>query len=255
MTSPVDDNRTTGFPEIHEQRSSEDESTVGEEPSRTDTTDHVTKKTTRTTFDTQTDRGDPLRALHSPSKSREQQTRIMDQVDFARIERQITTDSDGPDKPHKSVSYDSVKEKRSLQRERSRRDDVDEFDENTTPVHEIAAVYRPPAQPSTKFSKFMKAVHESSWLIRYVVYIAPPSLIILIPLLIGALLPKARDRDTNVGGVSLYWFCIWLEIVWLTLWLGRVSLTYIYCIMCTDSTAYCKMSTGPSWANRKLICG
>lgn len=28
--------------------------------------------------------------------------------------------------------------------------------------------------------------------------------------------------NANVGGVSLVWFSIWLEIVWLTLWAGRI---------------------------------
>ena len=27
---------------------------------------------------------------------------------------------------------------------------------------------------------------------------------------------------SSVGGVQMVWFCIWLEIVWLTLWAGRI---------------------------------
>ncbi|KAM3418217.1 hypothetical protein BST61_g4220 [Cercospora zeina] len=46
----------------------------------------------------------------------------------------------------------------------------------------------------------------------------PITLILLIPLLLGALVFKRA----TVGGVYLMWFMIWLEIVWLTLWAGRM---------------------------------
>jgi hypothetical protein len=58
-------------------------------------------------------------------------------------------------------------------------------------------------------------------LVRYFVYITPLVLVILLPLLLGALLFK----NATVGDVYLMWFCIWLEIAWLTLWAGRVSYT------------------------------
>lgn len=47
----------------------------------------------------------------------------------------------------------------------------------------------------------------------------PVALILLIPLLLGALLFK----DATVGGVDLMWFMVWLEVVWLSLWGGRVN--------------------------------
>lgn len=62
-------------------------------------------------------------------------------------------------------------------------------------------------------------VHESSIIIRYFTYIIPLVLILLIPLLLGGLVFK----DANVGGVYLMWFMVWLEVVWLSLWAGRVS--------------------------------
>jgi hypothetical protein len=55
--------------------------------------------------------------------------------------------------------------------------------------------------------------------VRWFVYITPPTLLLLIPLLFGIwLFPQ-----TTVSGVELLWFGIWLELVWLTLWAGRVS--------------------------------
>jgi small-conductance mechanosensitive channel len=42
--------------------------------------------------------------------------------------------------------------------------------------------------------------------------------ILLIPVLLGAF----QFQSANVGGVKLLWFGVWLEIVWLTLWAGRI---------------------------------
>jgi small-conductance mechanosensitive channel len=95
---------------------------------------------------------------------------------------------------------------------------VDEFDKATNPLHEKAAVYQPPESPTTQLSAFVKKVHNSSFIVRYLTYIVPVVLLLLIPLLIGAL----KYTDTSVGGVELMWFSIWLEIVWLTLWAARV---------------------------------
>jgi small-conductance mechanosensitive channel len=107
-----------------------------------------------------------------------------------------------------------------LHQTKSRRHEepIDDFDEATNPVHEKTQVYKPVENPSTGFAKFMKNVHASNFLIRYLTYIAPLTLILLIPLLVGAL----QYKNLTVGGVYLMWFMIWLEIVWLTLWAGRI---------------------------------
>ena len=80
---------------------------------------------------------------------------------------------------------------------------MDEFDVATNPLHEQTALYRLPEHPTTNFAKFMKRVHNSSFLVRYFTYIVPVVLILLVPLLIGALLSPAQDA--NVGGVQLVW--------------------------------------------------
>jgi small-conductance mechanosensitive channel len=95
----------------------------------------------------------------------------------------------------------------------------DEFDTATRALHEQTAKYKPPENPSTGFARFFKKVHESSFLVRYFTYITPVVLILLIPLLVGAL----AFPDAHVGGVQLTWFAIWLEIFWLTLWAGRLA--------------------------------
>ncbi|CAI7600387.1 unnamed protein product [Penicillium bialowiezense] len=146
----------------------------------------------------------------TPSARREQATRLEDDLMCLQAERMTTRSTHEPDDEH---------ERNSINRARSRRSEqVDEFDEATNPLHEKAAIYKPPEKPNTQIAVFVKKLHQSSWLVRYVTYISPVVIILLIPLLIGAL----EFPNASVGGVQLMWFSIWLEIVWLTLWAGRL---------------------------------
>jgi len=155
------------------------------------------------------DPGDPLRAYQSHSRTREQNSKLGDDLEMLKIERQIS----------KAAEDQALAEANNLSRTRSRRDDtIDEFDEATNPIHEKTAIYTPPAHPASNFAKFIKRVHQSNFLVRWMVYITPLVIILLIPLLLGALVFK----NASVGNVKLVWFMIWLEIVWLTLWAGRL---------------------------------
>lgn len=152
-----------------------------------------------------------MMAMRSPSAAREQSLRLEDDLALLQAERvaSASTKDDADNEGGKST----------LSRTRSRRsENVDEFDEATNPLHEKAAVYNPPEAPNTKLSVFVKRLHGSSFIVRYFTYIVPVVLLLLIPLLVGAL----AFPDANVGGVELVWFSVWLEIVWLTLWAGRV---------------------------------
>jgi hypothetical protein len=163
-----------------------------------------------------------MSAVNSPSQTREQASRLNDDLTVLQIERGI----DAQDALQRNQSLN-----RSMTRQRSRREDlVDDFDAATNPLHEQAAKYTPPENPSTSAAKLFKKVHNSSWLIRYFTYITPLVLLILIPILVGAL----AFPDASVGGVKLVWFSIWLMIVWLTLWLGRVSVSSTSCITVTN---------------------
>lgn len=163
---------------------------------------------TTLTVETQYDRGDPLHSLASPSQTREKAHRLEDDLELLKIERQIS-----------KKETQSQQDGDSMHQSRKRREEeVDEFDIATNPVHEQTQVYKGPENPSSKFALFFKKVHKSNWLIRYFTYIMPLSLILLIPLLIGVFL----FPNQKVGGVTMYWFMIWLEIVWLTLWAGRI---------------------------------
>lgn len=147
----------------------------------------------------------------SPSMIRDESQRLEDELEMARAERMVS---------NAQMSESDMSRSKSLARSRSRTnaEPVDDFDIGTTPIHEKTKIYQPPSNPSTKFAKLFRRVHNSSFLVRYITYIMPITLILLIPLLLGAFVfPQAA-----VGGVFLQWFMLWLEIIWLTLWAGRV---------------------------------
>ncbi|KAH8732751.1 Mechanosensitive ion channel-domain-containing protein [Phaeosphaeriaceae sp. PMI808] len=212
-TYEMDSNRP-----IPHQRSSEDDGTfVGEDLSQQHsyTQAHLGSRNgrprsgTHLTVDTAQDMPH-MGSIQSPSQTREQASRLNDDLTVLQIEQGISA---------KEALERNQSLTRSMTRVRSRREEVvDEFDAATNPLHEQAAKYKPPENPTTSASKFFKKLHGSSWVIRYFTYITPLVLLILIPILLGALVfPRA-----HVGGVTLVWFSIWLMIVWLTLWLGRV---------------------------------
>jgi hypothetical protein len=216
---------------VPQQRSSDDDGTfVGEDLSQqqswTQTHPGIghgrSRSGTHLTVDTAHD-VPRMSSVTSPSQTREQASRLNDDLTVLQIERGL----DAQDALQRGVSLN-----RSMTRQRSRREElVDDFDAATNPLHEQAARYSPPENPTTTFSKFFKKVHNSSWLVRYFTYITPLVLLILIPILVGALaFPSA-----TVGDVKLAWFGIWLMIVWLTLWLGRVSTSSDILITMTNS--------------------
>jgi hypothetical protein len=151
----------------------------------------------------------------SPSQHRERTSRLDDDLMVLQAERKVSKIE-----LEQEPSNDS---RRSIHRTRSRtaQEPVDDFDISTNPIHEMTKVYQPPARPATKLARFFKKIHESSFLVRYFLYITPVMLILLVPTLLGYFVFKRA----TVGDVELFWFGVWLEIVWLTLWLGRVSLS------------------------------
>ncbi|KAI9838690.1 MAG: hypothetical protein M1819_005004 [Sarea resinae] len=203
MASPVDVPNTSPKDEKNDHSRSSDEGTyVGDGP--------VAQDHLHLTIDTQQD-SDNYLSPHSPSRTREESHRLNDDLEVLRAERVA---SNAQSNPEEVLSHT-----KSMHRSRSHvAEPIDEFDVNTNPIHEKTAVYRPPEHPSTNFAKLFKKIHNSSFLLRYMTYIVPVVLLLLIPLLVGALkYPRA-----NVGGVKLLWFSVWLEIVWLTLWAGRI---------------------------------
>lgn len=210
MSSPVEERKT--YTEPKDKRKESDTSPTSEdgtyvtEPDTDRDAGRLKVDTTR--YDHDDDEHPPMR---TPSARREQATRLEDDLLLLQAERMTSHSTGAPDDEH---------DRNSIKRSRSRRSEaVDEFDEATNPLHEKTAIYKPPEKPNTQIAVFVKKLHQSSFLVRYLTYISPVVLLLLIPLLVGAL----RYPNASVGGVELMWFSIWLEIVWLTLWAGRVS--------------------------------
>ncbi|KAF1981429.1 hypothetical protein K402DRAFT_342404 [Aulographum hederae CBS 113979] len=209
MATPINEKGEPQYPRsgtAGTDRPSDEEGTViGEGEPRHRSNSHLTVKIdTNDTFDQGS-------SMKSPSQSREAAHRLDDDLALLQIERQVSHEA--------SQDREDISRSKSMHRTRSRREDpVDDFDVATNPLHERATIYRPPENPANGLAKFFKKVHQSSFLVRYFFYITPLVLIILLPLLLGIFL----FPDASVGGVTMWWFCVWLEIVWLTLWAGRI---------------------------------
>ncbi|KAI6926444.1 hypothetical protein KC355_g16745, partial [Hortaea werneckii] len=166
------------------------------------------------TVKTEADLHPPPHGVLSPSQTREQNKRLDDDLAMLKIERQVSRIEEEDSPGNGDGERDGVHRSRS----RRRNDDVDEFDIATNPVHEQTQVYKPIEHPASAFGRFIRKLHKSNVIVRWVTYIVPLVVILLIPLLLGALV----FTRAIVGGVRLEWFMIWLEIVWLTLWAGRL---------------------------------
>ncbi|KAF8455654.1 Mechanosensitive ion channel-domain-containing protein [Terfezia claveryi] len=148
--------------------------------------------------------------IRSPSHTREEKFRTNDDLELMKAERVASKVSRSS-----SRAVDDITRSRSKRHRSRSREPIDEFDESVNPVHQIATIWAPPAKPKTKLAVILKGIHESSILIRYFTYIVPVVLILLIPILLAAFLfSKAH--------VELMWFSVWLMIVWLSLWAGRI---------------------------------
>jgi hypothetical protein len=213
MSSPSDERKTFHLQEKRDGKQSNSDEVTPTSDDGTFVHDiHAEDRRDRLKVDTSYNEDDSP-PMNTPSARREQSTRLEDDLLLLQAERVASRSTQGEH---------GEGDRNSISRSRSRRSEaVDEFDEATNPLHEKAAVYKPPENPNTKLSAFVKKVHQSSFIVRYLTYILPVVLLLLIPLLVGAL----KFTDASVGGVELMWFAIWLEIVWLTLWAGRVSST------------------------------
>ena len=207
MSTPVEEIRQPQFaplqyplPNNGRSSDSDDEGTLSNEYDRPERS--TTNQTQAQNF---------LGGKTSQSQSREEEQRLEDDLAMLQAERKVS-------RSQSQQASSTLTRSMSIRRSRSRPEPVDQFDVNTNPIHEKASTFKPPEHPDGSFARVFKRIHDSNWLIRYFMYIVPLVLIILIPLLIGALVFKRA----TVGGVRLLWFCVWLEVVWLTLWGARI---------------------------------
>lgn len=141
----------------------------------------------------------------SPIGTRDQDTLLLDEVELQRAERLVST------REHELTA------KGTILRTKESDDGDDSFAPDTrTRVAE-------PKKPDTPIYRFWLRLKKFPRSIRYFVYLVPGACLLLIPVLIGhfVVAPGSNPVGGN-GGVYLFWFGIWLEIVWCTLWVSRM---------------------------------
>ncbi|CAG8890993.1 unnamed protein product [Penicillium egyptiacum] len=74
-----------------------------------------------------------------------------------------------------------------------------------------------------RMGRVYQAVLNYSLITRYLIYVIPIATLIAIPIIVGATVA----RYAKIGGVHLYWFFTWIEIVWFSLWASKIFARYI----------------------------
>lgn len=72
---------------------------------------------------------------------------------------------------------------------------------------------------SNAFSRFIFAIYDSNFIVRWIVYILPLLMIIWIPGIIGV----TGAKNAKVWGVGLLYWSIWLSVVWAGWWGAALS--------------------------------
>ncbi|KFY72751.1 hypothetical protein V499_07129 [Pseudogymnoascus sp. VKM F-103] len=83
----------------------------------------------------------------------------------------------------------------------------------------------------TGMGKFYDKIVNFSIVTRYLVYVLPIAALIAIPIVAGATVAP----DAKIGGVRLLWFFVWIECVWLSIWIAKLfakTLPYIFVFLC-----------------------
>ncbi|KAI2470841.1 hypothetical protein F4781DRAFT_159604 [Annulohypoxylon bovei var. microspora] len=161
----------------------------------------------------------------SKTESREQNTRFLDDLTVVQAEQHITQqESADLRRAHsKTRSHEIVKE--------------DVFNQ---PAQAPTTVGLAP-EPPTRVNKALLGIKKLPRVVRYFLYSLPVTTILLVPVLLGGLLPQESQAVIGgPGGVQLMWFGIWLEVVWLSLWAARI----ITAIMPILLTMFAKILSG-----------
>ena len=83
----------------------------------------------------------------------------------------------------------------------------------------------------TAMGKIYNAIFNFSVVTRYFLCVLPLALVIAVPIVIGATFAK----KATIGGVRIVWFFIWIEILWLSLWVSKLMaqfLPYVFQFLC-----------------------
>ncbi|KAI0525441.1 hypothetical protein F5B22DRAFT_341322 [Xylaria bambusicola] len=142
----------------------------------------------------------------SPAESQNQANRLADDLTMLQAERAVSNED-----------YE-IRRSRSRLRTTTEGEKGDVFNQ-PAPAPTIGQSLEPP----TTLKKVYDIIRNLPRIIRYFLYSLPITAILLIPIFLGIFLdPGSQAVIGGPGGVHLLWFGIWLEVVWLSLWLARI---------------------------------
>ena len=147
--------------------------------------------------------------LRSPHNTRAEASRLDDDLELLRAERFIS-----------NQEHDNISRHRTRPTfERMDTDVEDHFnpqatyeEKDVTPKDENAAGY-----------KVLKLLKKLPRFVRYFLYLLPGAALLMIPILLGIFAINQEENPVGgIGGPPLFWFGIWLQIVWGSLWVSRM---------------------------------
>ncbi|KAJ5673771.1 hypothetical protein N7462_009210 [Penicillium macrosclerotiorum] len=83
----------------------------------------------------------------------------------------------------------------------------------------------------TRMGRIYQAIYNFSIVTRYMIYVIPIGALIAIPIIVGA----TASPDARIGGVHIYWFFTWIEVVWVSLWVCKIFakfIPYVFQFLC-----------------------
>lgn len=183
---------------------------------------------TNASFATNVNGGDDLDRVDSADTAREERLRNdAMSPSRARLAAFRRTDMENMRSAEREASRlrDASKEKPGEQFATPSEHDGDSFDRSADhPAHvPVTKRLQINKKPLTKIAKFFRWVHNFSMLTRWVLYITPPTLIILVPLLVASLVKSIHGKTIYVANIELQWWAVWWEVIWLTLWAGKLA--------------------------------
>lgn len=82
-----------------------------------------------------------------------------------------------------------------------------------------------------RMGRIYQAIYNFSIVTRYMIYVIPIGALIAIPIIVGA----TAAQNAFIGGVHLYWFFTWIEVIWVSLWVCKVFtkfIPYVFQFLC-----------------------
>lgn len=154
---------------------------------------------------------DQTQYMSPSSESREQATRLHDELTVLKLERATSNDASPEIKPSQS---------RRLRPRDVREAEKEDVFNAPDPSQAISP---PQLQQPSPLNHVFRAYKKLPRGIRYFFYMIPVAAVLLTPVLLGIFLPPdQRAVIGGPGGVELLWFGIWLEVVWLSLFAARI---------------------------------